>query len=63
MEAYVGGISTRKVDALGVQSVISRSQVSRICSDIDVQVQAFLNRTLEGVYATSTSIPLTSTAA
>jgi transposase-like protein len=56
MEAYVGGISTRKVDALvaalGVQSGISRSQVSRICADIDVQVQAFLGRPLdEGSYA------------
>ena len=51
MEAYVGGISTRKVDALvaalGVQSGISRSQVSRICADIDVQVQTFLGRPLE----------------
>ncbi|CAK6699427.1 IS256 family transposase [Synechococcus sp. CBW1107] len=51
MEAYVGGISTRKVDALvaalGVQSGISKSQVSRICSEIDMQVQAFLNRPLE----------------
>jgi putative transposase len=35
------------VAALGVQSGISRSQVSRICADIDVQVQAFLNRPLE----------------
>jgi len=55
MEAYVGGISTRKVDApvaaLGVQSGISRSQVSRIWADIDIQVQAFLNRLLEGGYA------------
>ncbi len=51
MEAYVGGISTRKVDALvaalGIQSGISKSQVSRICADIDVQVQAFLNRPLQ----------------
>lgn len=51
MEAYVGGISTRKVDALvaalGVQSGISKSQVSRICADIDVQVQAFLSRQLQ----------------
>ena len=51
MEAYVGGISTRKVDALvaalGVQSGISKSQVSCICADIDVQVQAFQNRPLE----------------
>ena len=38
--------------ALGVQSGISRSQVSRICADIDVQVQAFLKRPLEeGGYA------------
>ncbi len=45
MEACVGRISTRKVDALvaalGVQSGISSSQGSRICPDIDVQVQAF----------------------
>ena len=51
MEAYVGGISTRKVDALvaslGAGSGISKSQVSRICADIDIQVQAFLNRPLE----------------
>jgi transposase-like protein len=51
MEAYIGGISTRKVDtlvaALGVQSGISKSQVSRICSEIDQQVQAFLNRPLQ----------------
>ncbi|CAK6686882.1 hypothetical protein ICNINCKA_00090 [Synechococcus sp. CBW1107] len=33
--------------ALGVQSGISKSQVSRICADIDVQVQAFLNRPLQ----------------
>ena len=52
MEAYVAGVSTRKVDALvaaiGSQSGISKSQVSRICSEIDLQVQAFLNRPLEG---------------
>jgi len=46
MEAYVAGVSTRKVDALvaalGSQSGISKSQESRICADIDVQVQAFL---------------------
>ncbi|MBM5801539.1 MAG: IS256 family transposase [Cyanobacteria bacterium K_DeepCast_35m_m2_023] len=52
MEAYVAGVSTRKVDALvaalGSQSGISKSQVSRICSEIDLQVQAFLNRALEG---------------
>jgi len=51
MEAYVAGVSTRKVDALvaalGSQSGISKSQVSRICADIDLQVQAFLRRPLE----------------
>ena len=51
MEAYIGGVSTRKVDALvaalGSQSGISKSQVSRICQDIDHQVQAFLGRPLE----------------
>jgi putative transposase len=51
MEAYIGGVSTRKVDALvaalGVQSGISKSQVSRICQDIDEQVQAFLNRPMQ----------------
>ena len=51
MEAYIGGVSTRKVDslvaALGSQSGISKSQVSRICQDIDQQVQAFLGRSLE----------------
>nr|WP_255111631.1 transposase [Synechococcus sp. RedBA-s] len=51
MEAYIGGISTRKVislvAALGVQSGISKSQVSRICQEFDQQVQAFLNRPLQ----------------
>ncbi|MFN9637128.1 MAG: transposase [Synechococcaceae cyanobacterium] len=44
MEAYIGGVSTRNVDALvaalGSQSGISKSQVSRICQEIDQQVQA-----------------------
>lgn len=51
MEAYVSGVSTRKVDelvaALGCESGISKSEVSRICQGLDVQVQAFLNRPLE----------------
>ena len=51
-EAYIGGVSTRKVDALlvalGSQSCISKSQVSRICQETDAQVQAFQNRPLEG---------------
>jgi putative transposase len=51
IEAYIGGVSTRKVDALvsalGSQSGISKSQVSRICQQIDQQVQAFLSRPLQ----------------
>ena len=50
-EAYVKGVSTRKVDdlvqALGM-SGISKSQVSRICGEIDERVQAFLERDLSG---------------
>ena len=52
MEAWVKGISTRKVDALvaaiGSQAGISRSEVSRICQGLDAQVQAFLERPLDG---------------
>jgi putative transposase len=51
MTAYVTGTSTRKVDdlvrALGVDSGISKSTVSRICGEIDTEVDAFLNRRLE----------------
>ncbi len=50
-EAYIQGVSTRSVDAL-VQAMgmtgISKSQVSRLCSEIDERVGAFLNRPLEG---------------
>jgi putative transposase len=50
-EAYIQGISTRSVDelvkAMGM-SGISKSQVSRLCADIDERVQAFLNRPIEG---------------
>src|SRR4029453_14955732 len=50
-EAYVQGISTRSVDEL-VQAMgmtgISKSQVSRLCGEIDDKVQTFLNRPLEG---------------
>ena len=50
-EAYVHGISTRSVDdlvkAMGM-SGISKSEVSRLCAEIDERVQAFLNRPLEG---------------
>jgi transposase-like protein len=50
-EAYVQGISTRSVDdlvqAMGM-SGISKSQVSRLCQEIDGKVATFLNRPLEG---------------
>lgn len=50
MEAYVHGTSTRKVDdlvaALGVESGISKSEVSRICADLDADVTAFNTRDL-----------------
>ena len=50
-EAYIQGISTRSVDdlvkALGM-SGISKSQVSRLCEEIDGRVKAFLDRPLEG---------------
>src|SRR5438874_11002776 len=50
-EAYVKGISTRKVDdlvrALGIDG-ISRCEVSRLCKELDREVDAFLNRPIEG---------------
>ncbi|MCB1633044.1 MAG: IS256 family transposase [Xanthomonadales bacterium] len=50
-EAYVQGISTRSVDdlvqAMGM-SGISKSQVSRLCEEIDERVHAFLERPIEG---------------
>jgi putative transposase len=50
-EAYVQGVSTRSVDelvkAMGM-SGISKSQVSRLCAEIDGRVNAFLNRPIEG---------------
>ena len=51
-QAYVCGVSTRKVDQL-VESLglrVSRSEVSRICAGLDEQVEAFRNRPLEGRY-------------
>jgi putative transposase len=52
MEAYVTGTSTRKVDdlvaALGADSGISKSEVSRICADLDTEVAAFRDRPLAG---------------
>ena len=50
-EAYIQGVSTRSVDdlvrAMGMTG-ISMSQVSRLCSEIDERVNAFLSRPLEG---------------
>jgi putative transposase len=50
-EAWIAGVSTRKVDDL-VQAMgltgISKSQVSKLCKDIDERVNAFLDRPLEG---------------
>ena len=50
-EAYIQGVSTRSVDDL-VRSMgmsgISKSQVSRLCEEIDERVQAFLERPIEG---------------
>src|SRR5215831_1999069 len=50
MEAYVTGTSTRKVDelvvAMGADTGISKSEVSRICADLDVEVTTFRDRSL-----------------
>ena len=50
-EAYVQGVSTRSVDdlvkALGMAG-ISKSQVSRLCAEIDERVRTFLERPIEG---------------
>ena len=53
MEAYVQGVSTRSVDdlveAMGVDSGISKSEVSRICAGLDEVVGAFRTRRLDQV--------------
>jgi putative transposase len=53
MEAYVHGVSTRKVDdlvaALGVDGGISKSEVSRICAELDEELAAFRDRRLDHV--------------
>jgi transposase-like protein len=50
-EAYIQGVSIRSVDdlvkAMGM-SGISKSQVSRLCEEIDERVKAFLDRPIEG---------------
>lgn len=52
-EAYVQGVSTRRVDdlvqALGMNG-ISKSQVSRLCQELDTEVERFRTRKLEGGY-------------
>ena len=53
MEAYVAGVSTRSVDdlvaALGAESGISKSEVSRICAGLDDMVESFRGRRLDHV--------------
>ena len=48
-EAYLGGISTRRVDdlvrALGIDG-ISKSEVSRMCAALDAEVETFRSRSL-----------------
>lgn len=50
MQAWIEGVSTRKVDdlvaALGVESGISKSEVSRICGQLDTEVAAWRERDL-----------------
>lgn len=52
-EAWIGGVSTRRVDdlvrAMGLAG-ISKSQVSKLCKEIDERVNAFLARPLEGAW-------------
>jgi len=53
MEAFVHGVSTRKVDdlvaALGIDAGVSKSQVSRICTELDAAVAAFRERRLDHI--------------
>ena len=52
-EAYLQGVSTRRLDdlvqALGMRG-ISKSQVSRLCTELDKEVERFRTRKLEGPY-------------
>jgi len=54
MEAWVHGVSTRKVDdlvkALGGAAGISKSEVSRICAELDRDLEAFRTRRLDGEF-------------
>ena len=53
LQAWIEGVSTRKVDdlvaALGVQSGISKSEVSRICAELDAEVAAWRARPLDEI--------------
>jgi transposase-like protein len=53
MEAFVHGVSTRKVDdlvaALGIDAGVSKSQVSRICAELDAAVGEFRERRLDHI--------------
>jgi putative transposase len=53
MEAFVHGVSTRKVDdlvvALGIDAGVSKSQVSRICAELDQAVSEFRERRLDHI--------------
>jgi putative transposase len=53
MEAYLHGASTRKVDdlvkALGADTGISKSEVSRICAGLDAEVAQFRDLTLSNL--------------
>lgn len=50
MQAYVPGVSTHSVDdlvtALGVETGLSKSEVSRICAGLDKEIVAFRTRSL-----------------
>ena len=62
-KSYVQGISTRSVDelvkAMGLEG-ISKSQVSRLCAEIDERVHTFLHRPIEGGGRICGSMPPTS---
>ena len=63
MEGYVHGVSTRKVDdlvkALGADTGISKSEVSRICANLDEDVAAFRDRPLADTTRMCSSTPPT----
>jgi transposase-like protein len=62
-EAYVNGVSTRKVDRLVEQMGLrglSKDQVNRMCRALDEQVEVFRSRPLEGAYPTCGWMPRSS---